>query len=748
MNKKIITVLSLSAFLFAACGSDDSSSANDNEKSSSSVAVEECDEDDCDEELDEKSSSSKKGGSKSSDSKDEKSSSSSAEGPSVVSKSEVKDSRDGKVYKTVKIGAQTWMAENLAYKTADSKCSSDDSDCKNGRLYHWADVMDLGIAANTSSAALLIKSRNKGICPEGFHVPNKSDYERLFTQPWIDNVFRNYFIRENGRYEYIDHPTDAESLVFGSDEECKMILSANSSYKESDLKSCNLYKFNGSLHKNEKSNVDYWTALESGDDKALGASLLNAKYVFGEKAFSSKSDMNYLRCVSDEELCGDKELQDNQYCYNDKVYEKAKPGDGVCDEFAADDAQLENRCYGPKDSEGLVAYSPVKFFEDGGMFYPHCGGEKIPDDKFCAANKLYEKCGGKRYDVVFETCLNSEIVDACGGSVLLETQFCFENKVYEKCGGKDFNPVEKGCVNDNIMEKCGDSVLLDTQFCHEGNIYEKCGGEDYNPVEEGCVDNVIVPKCGGKTYIPKDGIGCQDGKIVVIKYGELVDDRDGQIYKTVKIGDQNWMAENLNFADSSMTPSLKDKSWCYDNKVENCDKYGRLYTWSASIDSVALAKDVDNPRTCGFGAECAFPTVVQGICPKGWHLPDSAEWRTLLTVVGGEPTVEYGHYKWYEVGRMLKSTDGWQYGGNGTGKSGNGLDAYGFSGLPAGERTQDGGFFEVGIETYFWSATQWITEAYHRTSYIVRLYSVTMAAELLTGYMNKGYPVRCLQDSN
>ena len=72
------------------------------------------------------------------------------------------------------------------------------------------------------------------------------------------------------------------------------------------------------------------------------------------------------------------------------------------------------------------------------------------------------------------------------------------------------------------------------------------------------------------------------------EYGELNDDRDGQIYKTVKLDEQWWMAENLNYADSLTTPSLKGKSWCYDNYADYCAKYGRLYTWAAAVDSIAL----------------------------------------------------------------------------------------------------------------------------------------------------------------
>ena len=147
-----------------------------------------------------------------------------------------------------------------------------------------------------------------------------------------------------------------------------------------------------------------------------------------------------------------------------------------------------------------------------------------------------------------------------------------------------------------------------------------------------------------------------------ITYGTMTDSRDGQTYKTVKIGDQTWMAENLNYADSINTPSLLERSWCYNDNIENCAVAGRLYTWAAAIDSVKLATDADNPQDCGYGKNCKLPASVQGICPKGWHLPNKLEWNTLISAVGGKKT----------AGSALKSQTGW----NG---SGNGTDSLGFS---------------------------------------------------------------------
>ena len=178
-----------------------------------------------------------------------------------------------------------------------------------------------------------------------------------------------------------------------------------------------------------------------------------------------------------------------------------------------------------------------------------------------------------------------------------------------------------------------------------------------------------------------------------IDYGTMTDSRDGKVYKTVKIGDQVWMAENLNYADSAETPSLKGNSWCYDNVAANCDVAGRLYTWAAAIDSVKLANDADNPQDCGYGKICTLPDTVYGICPSGWHLPDTTEWNTLFTTVGGLST----------AGKALKSRRGWYTGWT---DGGNGLDTFGFATLPVGYRRYNRDFDEDGYGAFFWSPAE------------------------------------------
>ena len=219
-------------------------------------------------------------------------------------------------------------------------------------------------------------------------------------------------------------------------------------------------------------------------------------------------------------------------------------------------------------------------------------------------------------------------------------------------------------------------------------------------------------------------IGCKTETEDNCEYGELVDDRDGQIYKTVKIGDQWWMAENLNYAYLQPTEDPDSCSFCFKNSVDSCEKYGRLYTWSAAMDSAGIWST--NGKGCGYGKVCMPTPPVRGICPEGWHLPTQAEWNDLFSVV--EDTLI--------VGQALKSMSGWDMDGNGS-------DNFGFSVHPSGARLHDGDYNYVRNYANFWSSDEFD----HEHAYHMYLHSFNGRVNMYEIYKGFGYSVRCLKDS-
>ena len=219
-----------------------------------------------------------------------------------------------------------------------------------------------------------------------------------------------------------------------------------------------------------------------------------------------------------------------------------------------------------------------------------------------------------------------------------------------------------------------------------------------------------------------------------IEYESITDERDGKVYKTVKIGEQVWMAENLNYSDSVKTPSLLGKSWCYGNDPKKCEVAGRLYTWAAAIDSVALsAEGLD----CGLHKVCELPEKVQGICPQGWHVPSLEEWITMRSEIGGESY----------AGTCLKSQrwDGDEVNPN--------FDCFGFSAIPAGEfcktrmfgdtERDNSGEFNAADErvAFFWFASE-ETKLY---AYFLHLFNKTYTL-FNSGSKDNAYSIRCIKD--
>ena len=224
--------------------------------------------------------------------------------------------------------------------------------------------------------------------------------------------------------------------------------------------------------------------------------------------------------------------------------------------------------------------------------------------------------------------------------------------------------------------------------------------------------------------------------------GTFKDIRDGKIYKTVTIKNQTWMAENLDYDykvhklaadDESDTafvcdtehPCVEGLARCYKDDTENCDKAGRLYSWAAAIDSASLAR-ADDPLTCGKGVNCTLPTVVQGICPEGWHLPSLSEFQEL-----GKAAVD-SLFDRLSYSQEAFLGEGWY-------DYPNPENWLGFNDIPVG--TWVGGYSSYSDHSSLYWATDQASAANALT------YEVRYDYKHNPGYDKAyGYPVRCVQD--
>jgi uncharacterized protein (TIGR02145 family) len=238
-----------------------------------------------------------------------------------------------------------------------------------------------------------------------------------------------------------------------------------------------------------------------------------------------------------------------------------------------------------------------------------------------------------------------------------------------------------------------DSIALATQRATDTGVWKALHRADSTLIASqaaliASLQSLIAPP-------PSNSIPWQTGLV----YGSLTDSRDGHSYKTVRIGFQVWMAENLNYAGSGTTIGV-----CFGGSTDSCGKYGRQYTWNEALS--------------GAVSSSANPSGVQGVCPTDWHVPSDAEWTILQASADGT---------------QLKSTSGWS-------SSGNGTDAFGFRALPGGY-SNGTNYINSGIVGQWWTTTEsdvsnaWFRELNHSLSIAI------------TGFDFKSnrYSIRCVQ---
>lgn len=211
--------------------------------------------------------------------------------------------------------------------------------------------------------------------------------------------------------------------------------------------------------------------------------------------------------------------------------------------------------------------------------------------------------------------------------------------------------------------------------------------------------------------------------------GSFTDSRDGTVYKTIKIGNQTWMAENLAYL-----PAVH-------RSTEGSETEPRYYVYGYSGNDVNEAiASANYPK---YGVLYNFEAA-ESACPTGWHLPSDADWFEMEVLLGmsvdeQEDTGPRGLDE--AVGDKLKSKSGWGW-DDFNDEDGNGTNESGFTALPGGIRMHGGGYDEEGTWGYFWGSTQ-----DNSTHYFARYLASDIEAIMrFNYYIGYGLSVRCVKD--
>lgn len=195
----------------------------------------------------------------------------------------------------------------------------------------------------------------------------------------------------------------------------------------------------------------------------------------------------------------------------------------------------------------------------------------------------------------------------------------------------------------------------------------------------------------------------------------LVDKRDQQQYKTILIGTQCWMQENLNVGEMKRDMEQLDngviEKTCYDNEGKNCEIYGGLYTWR---EAMKYSKEDET-----------------GVCPSGWHIPTNEEWRELNEFLGLEMSGQKMKVPKDHVPRW------------------DGNNSSNFTAIPSGVAYEDR-FGRLGFWAVYWTSTE-NGEEYAWSTQLDNFWTMNKYSNLYQGNFflkTNGFSIRCIHNKN
>ena len=683
--------------------------------------------------------------------------------PSSVFFGVLEDSRDGQTYRTVTIGSQTWMAENLNYDVPGSYCYDDvDSNCVTyGKLYTWATAMDsVGKWSENGKGCGNGKLCGptypvRGICPDGWHLPSEGEWETLryavddFSDDYSRNAYNDMPIQWKIGWDGNSNGEEGYGLL---------ILPGGA-------------KMNSGKYYYEGSRAYFWTSTDDGKTDAGGFSLhLNT---ISEDWANKKAFALSVRCVKNE--TDDKsQAISSSVILTSSSSKESEDGGQSSSSVESNDSKTSSSSTDPRET--FVDERDGKVYKATVIGKQRWMAENLnfETERSSCYNDSAANCDmyGRLYpwaDAVDSAGVYSKSAVGCGYGVECSPPshvrgICPENwhlptqeewmALFETVGNKasrlgtstgfGFEALAAGYrMSDTTYYHLGSRV----RFWSSGestpklayyvffendvpkiNSVDKYYGFSIRCVQDDEVSGLISSSSAGVSS-SSDASGTYLNSKV--SYGEMKDARDGRVYKTVEIGDQTWMAENLNYGvEATVMWAMSDDSqferYCLDDNPANCELYGGLYQWAEANDL---------PHRCN-NESCAdlVQSQRQGICPEGWHLPSNAEFEMLIETLGGEDV----------AGGKLKSAKGW-YGGKGA-IVGRDRNSSGFSALPAGISGNTTDCSSVGVCASFWSSTVGVAEESERhIAYALSLSDNDDYARV--SYLGKEYgaSVRCVK---
>ena len=601
------------------------------------------------------------------------------------------DSRDGRIYRYVRIGSQSWMAENLNYGDT---------------AYAW--------------------SQAKAACPTGWHLPSKEEWNYMFksigsiSQSELDK--RGFATRPAGLLgvSYWTSSYDKDSLgrhpytIFFSSTgtgmsglpdstsrfpvRCVQDYETISACVEEKLHRVAIYNSmvyyvceEDGWHMMNLDEYNEYKWLDGYDGKTVwDGSNPRICYVYENGAWDERDSSN---CKL--------ELGGCITAYQDTILQTSNGSQYICDNLAwrwVTHLDIDTKGWGLDFEEGTVRNAD------------------------CTMDHYYVFQDGKwRHGTELDSILVS-----LGGTACLHvgdtSDVKYDGKYYMCMKNVDSEVPQEWIIlsalyndtHDDLAE-CSAAGLygngtLHNKFADKSRVYA-CDDGDFRHVNR--AELLLWRGCtsynrGELLQMNLSHFVCSDGGWVIDQEnrgdGVMVDPRDGQEYRTIGIWKQTWMAENMNYTDATELTVLRGRTWCYDDDPEKCNEYGALYGCAAARE----------------------------VCPDGWRLPVKADWDSLIAF--------YQDIGW-NWGQELRSGTGWT---DYEGVSANGNDFSGFTALPAGFKTGDGMYEGEGHEAWFWYDAGCEDD--------VRRYGTFAHYEGFFGYWYKddaeaGFYVRCIKSA-